>query len=828
MVGLPVRAWIEDALFLRPPSNSARDAASTARMKKDESVQNSPPQGQRTIAALSLFSSAGVAETYFEKHGIVVKVASELLPQRAKFHEHLYPKAKMFCGDITQPETYKAVLAAAKDAQREFVLATPPCQGMSTAGLQKKDDPRNRLILTVINAVLELKPKFAMIENVPEILQTRIKMGEDWPLIDEVLHNKLGALYNFNERKVVNAMNYGVAQSRERCIYLLARKDCGIKWEFPPPSDHVTTMRDAIGDLPSLDPDITDASEEERLRLFPNYHEKRKAGLAVSRWHYPPQHKLRHVIAMMHTPEGHSAWENEVYYPTLKDGSKSKGYKNTYKRQWWDKPAYTVTMYTSRIGSQENGHPGHPIVDSENEEERIWSDPRTMSIFELMRLSSLPDDWNIPEDASSNVIREIIGEGVPPRLLEAALIELEKASPHVAPVETEKAAPILIHRTERLKALSMFSNVGIAETYFKEVGIDVKVANELLETRSRFYRHLYPDVNMITGDITDPATFESVISAALSEKVDFVMATPPCQGMSCAGRKDPKDPRNFLIYYAIEAVKRIHPKFVLIENVPMQQHTQITYNGESVFIPAYVEAELGDLYEFNKTRVVNTKDYGIPQARSRYIYLLARKDEGIHWEFPPKGNHVVTTEEAIGDLPSLDPLIREVSERWRFPDYERKRQEGLKVSKWHYATMQSWKLVEMMMHTPTGKSAFQNEHFFPKKDGRRVKGAPRTYMRMFWNKPATTIMQNSDVISAFINVHPGRVIVADEDDRKRVYSDARTLSIYELLILSSLPRNWDIPDWADEKTIRQVIGEGIPPLLIKKAVGELERLRNHG
>ena len=38
----------------------------------------------------------------------------------------------------------------------------------------------------------------------------------------------------------------------------------------------------------------------------------------------------------------------------------------------------------------------------------------------------MPDDWNIPDDASSNVIREILGEGVPPRLLEHALIELEQ------------------------------------------------------------------------------------------------------------------------------------------------------------------------------------------------------------------------------------------------------------------------------------------------------------------------------------------------------------------------------------------------------------------
>ena len=347
--------------------------------------------------AVSLFASAGVAETYFEKHGIEVKVASELLKERANLYSQLYPSVNMVQGDITDESIYKKVISLSKETGCNFLLATPPCQGMSTAGLMKEDDPRNRLILVVIKAIKALKPQYAIIENVPEILTTKIEYEGEWRLIDDILHSELNASYSFNDRKVVNAMNYGVAQSRERCVYLLSKKKTGIKWEFPTPSEKITTMRDAIGDLPSLDPDITDISEAELLKMFPDFNKKKAAGLAVSKWHYPPKHKLRHVIAMMHTPEGHSAWENQVFYPTLKDGSKSKGYKNTYKRQWWDKPAYTITKYTSRIGSQENGHPGHPIVDSKQEEERIWSDARTMTIFELMRLSSLPDDWNIPD-----------------------------------------------------------------------------------------------------------------------------------------------------------------------------------------------------------------------------------------------------------------------------------------------------------------------------------------------------------------------------------------------------------------------------------------------
>ena len=90
-------------------------------------------------------------------------------------------------------------------------------------------------------------------------------------------------------------------------------------------------------------------------------------------------------------------------------------------RMDWDKPAPTVTMYNGSISSFTNVHPGRLLEDG------TYSDPRVLSLLELFRVTSLPDNWNIPDKASSNVLREVMGEGVPPRLLEHALIELEKA-----------------------------------------------------------------------------------------------------------------------------------------------------------------------------------------------------------------------------------------------------------------------------------------------------------------------------------------------------------------------------------------------------------------
>ena len=377
--------------------------------------------------ALSLFSSAGIAETYFERQGVHVRVASELLEERVRLYRQMYPSVRMFQGDITFKDIYSQVIEAAKEEKCDFLLATPPCQGMSKAGLKKKADPRNSLILVVINAIKDLLPKFAIIENVPEIIWAKIEYEGELVKIGDLIEKELGDKYTFNKQKIVNAMNYGIAQSRERCVFLLSRKDTKVNWEFPEADERILTMRDAIGDLPSLDPFVTDITEDQRKELFPDFDKKKEAGLAVSPWHCPPNHVYRHVIAMMHTPEGCSAMNNKVFFPARKDGKKTKGFNNTYKRQYWDKPAFTITMYTSRIGSQQNGHPGHPIIDSEDEETRIWSDARTMTIFEIMRLTSLPDNWNMPLDTSHNLVREVMGEGVPPKLLEKALIKLDKA-----------------------------------------------------------------------------------------------------------------------------------------------------------------------------------------------------------------------------------------------------------------------------------------------------------------------------------------------------------------------------------------------------------------
>lgn len=54
-----------------------------------------------------------------------------------------------------------------------------------------------------------------------------------------------------------------------------------------------------------------------------------------------------------------------------------------------------------------------------------------------------------------------------------------------------------------IKILSLFANIGVAEAYLKEMGIKVLIANELEERRAKLYSDIYPETEMVSGDITN-------------------------------------------------------------------------------------------------------------------------------------------------------------------------------------------------------------------------------------------------------------------------------------------------------------------------------------
>lgn len=377
-----------------------------------------------------------------------------------------------------------------------------------------------------------------------------------------------------------------------------------------------------------------------------------------------------------------------------------------------------------------------------------------------------------------------------------------------------------------MNALSLFSGIGVGEAMLRGTSVEVRVANEFEPSRAKAYSEIYPETTMIQGDITNTEVMASVISASTQNSVDIVFATPPCQGMSrAAGIPIVGDPRNNLISPVIDAVAAIKPKYVLVENVKRLFEVRVHHRGLNARVLDLLHKALGDQYHI-LSAVVDLKDFAVPQSRIRAFILMTRKDQSEAWQLPQKNNEVVTLRSAIGHLPSLDPYVTDISDGAHlklFPNFNERLAEGLVVSQWHKPPTHIMRQVLTMMHTPTGKTAFNNKVYFPKtKDGKRVRGYLSTYRRLTWDGPAKTITMDNRKISSQNNVHPGRLLNTAQN-RKQIYSDARALSIFELMLLMTMPPHWQPPTVLSEPSLRSLLGEGLPPLFLKNLVSNLPK-----
>jgi DNA (cytosine-5)-methyltransferase 1 len=343
-----------------------------------------------------------------------------------------------------------------------------------------------------------------------------------------------------------------------------------------------------------------------------------------------------------------------------------------------------------------------------------------------------------------------------------------------------------------LQGVSLFSSAGIAETYYKDIGINIVLANELLEKRVKLYKHLYPKTNVICGNIQDK-NIKAQILSNITDDIKLLVATPPCQGLSSVGKNKTQkafesDKRNFLIFDVFEIIDNTDFDYILIENVPRFLKMYFPYKNKVLLLKKIIELKYKHKYTI-QIDILNACDYGIAQSRPRAIIRLFKKE--LKW-FLPRKEPIITLKDVIGHLPSL--------ESGQYSDIP-----------WHFSKKHNNRDILAMKNTPTGQSAFKNDFYYPKKEnGDKIKGFHNTYKRMKWNEPAHARTTNSGNIGSHNNVHPG---ILKEDG---TYSDARVLTILETLIVSSLPENWNIPNWATDYFIRTVIGEAIPPLLSKK------------
>jgi DNA (cytosine-5)-methyltransferase 1 len=159
-----------------------------------------------------------------------------------------FPEIPVWQRDITKV-TADEILSFCKIEKGDLDVfdGSPPCQGFSTAGSRKVDDPRNSLFMEFVRLIEGLRPKVFLMENVSGQVKGKMKGA-----FIEILRCLRGTGYVVRSA-LLSAMWYGVPQNRERMIYIGVRPDVGAEPSFPRPSARKISVFEAIGDLEDFD-----------------------------------------------------------------------------------------------------------------------------------------------------------------------------------------------------------------------------------------------------------------------------------------------------------------------------------------------------------------------------------------------------------------------------------------------------------------------------------------------------------------------------------------------------------------------------------------------
>ncbi|MDO4613965.1 MAG: DNA cytosine methyltransferase [Actinomycetaceae bacterium] len=220
----------------------------------------------RRPLTVDLFAGAGGLSLGLEQAGYEIAAAVEYDPIHAAIHEFNFPYGKTFCVDVSKVSGDQ-IRGESAIGNREIHLVAggPPCQGISMMGRRALDDPRNALLKEYVRVMLELDPRYFVMENVSGLM-----VGKHRQLLDEVIElvNASGRYRVVEPVRVLQAADYGAPQSRRRMILMGARNDVTLP-EYPAatftprtikgaiPTKHVLplgpSVLDALGDLPDAD-----------------------------------------------------------------------------------------------------------------------------------------------------------------------------------------------------------------------------------------------------------------------------------------------------------------------------------------------------------------------------------------------------------------------------------------------------------------------------------------------------------------------------------------------------------------------------------------------
>lgn len=355
--------------------------------------------GMKKYNIIDLFAGVGgLSYGFSQLDEFNIVMANEIEKDISKAYTLNHPDVDMINCDINDL-TEDVIKEVVDNKTIDIIVGGPPCQSYSTLGKRQMDDRAN-LFMQYKRILSIIKPKAFVFENVTGILS--MNGGKLFKNV-QMEFAELGYELKY---KVLNAMDYGVPQARERVILVgfLGENN----FEYPEPTHGngklpYVSLREAIGDLPMIGSGETNNTySTDPNNAFLKF--VRKDGSTTATEHSAPRNGT-HLIKIMQTLKDGQSKED-----LPEDIRPKSGYGNTYAKLWWDRPSTTITRNFACPSSSRCIHP---------------RDSRAMSIREGARLQSFPDDYQFY--GTDSMKRLEIGNAVPPLLSVAIAKQMLKA-----------------------------------------------------------------------------------------------------------------------------------------------------------------------------------------------------------------------------------------------------------------------------------------------------------------------------------------------------------------------------------------------------------------
>lgn len=479
----------------------------------------------------------------------------------------------------------------------DLLVAGFPCQAFSIAGLQKGfNDTRGTLFFDIVRILKEKQPKYILLENVKNLVSH--DEGRTFKVIIKTL-NEIGYTIDFS---VINSVEAGLAQNRERTyiVGILNKKE----------EEYIKDIRNKKIDV------LKSTFEYKGFNFFSSLRFNNK------------QQYIKDIISK--EVDDRFLISNDRVINFLKDNKFQE--KNIEKKiiKLFDLPKEVWNdLERQRRVYSINGI--SPTILARSDTAKIFINNERNSYIrkftprEAFKLQGFDDNFisNIEKTVSITQQYKQAGNAVSPPVITGIINHLLE----YMEIKSE---------VKNFKFIDLFCGLGGFRIAFEKAGGECVFSSDIDKYVKEVYSKNFGEIPY--GDITQIAT-EDI------PEHDILCAGFPCQPFSTAGKRlGFEDTRGTLFFEVARILKEKQPKGFILENVKgLTNHDK----GKTLQIILKTIEEIGYDYKY---KILNAKDYNVPQNRERWYCIGVKKGSGINIEdfsFPNKEKLEIKLEDII-------------------------------------------------------------------------------------------------------------------------------------------------------------------------------------